>query len=338
MPLTVVLDCATDTAEAVEAAGIASLDLDVEVIAVGDEGDITTLLRNVAHDAESLRVVHAPDRLAAALPTRDAMARAPRSSISVGLELVARRPGSAFVSSGRPGVVVRESLDHLTALAGCHRPALAAVYPTYRTRGAVNDPFALLLDVGATFEADAADLVAFARMGAAYARLISVNDRPRVGLLSSTHSIDAAPERIREAHAVLSAGSGFEYIGAIRADQFTLGAADVVVTDGFSGDVLLRAVEGAAATAELLAERARDRWLGRVGMSLLGGGIRVLREIASWENYGGAPLLGVNRPVILTQSSATRRAFVNAMRLAAKIERLSVLDSVEAALAPQETE
>lgn len=336
MANTVVLDCASDTAEAVEAAGIASLDLGVDVIAVGDESDITATLRTVAHDAERLRVMHAPDRLAPDLPSREAMERAPRSSVRVALELLARTPGAAFVSSGRPGVVVRESLAHLRALAGCHRPALAAVYPTYRTRGQVNDPFALLLDVGATFEADANELVAFARMGATYARLISLNDRPRVGLLSSTHSIDSAPERIRLADNVLRSDSRFDYIGTLRADQFTLGAADVVVTDGFTGDVLLRAVEGAAATAELLAERARDRWLGRVGMSLLGGGIRVLREIASWENYGGAPLLGVDRTVILTQASASRRAFVNAIRLAAKIERRGVLDAMELSLAAPE--
>ncbi len=331
---TIVIDTTAGSeggSEALAAAAIASLELDVQLVVVGDESAITDGLARLAHDAERMRVVHAPDPLDPGLDPHEALTRAPRSAIAVGLEITARDHDAIFVSAGHPGAIVHQALAALGRLPGVSRAALAAVYPTLRHRGPADDPFALLLDVGATLHCAAEHLITFAAMGAAYAGKISALERPRVGLLSNGPSPAGAPPRIRDAHERLRRGDlPFEYVGMLRGDHVTLGDADVVVTDGFTGDVLVRTLEGVAATAEALVRRADERFQWRMAMKALGGGLAKLRALTDWENYGGAPLLGVDRPVIVTQADSGRRAFVNAIRLGAKMQRLDVIDAVTA--------
>lgn len=319
--------------EALAAAAIASLQLEHQITVVGDESDITGELQKLAHDAERLRVAHARDRCEPDLDARDLLQRTPRSSVVVGLELVARDPSAVFVSAGPPGLIVLAAQRILGRLAGAGHTALAAVYPTLRPHGPVSDPFALLLDVGATVSCSGADLVAFAAMGAAYASKISRIERPRVALLSNGPGVANAPTRVREAHQrLLAAAVGFEYVGNLRADHVTSGDADVVVTDGFTGDVLLRTLEGVAATGESLLGRAAEKLQWRVAMQMLSDGIKAVREFTDWQNYGGAPLLGVDRAVVVAQANSGRRAFLNAIRLGAKIDRLQVIPAIAAAL------
>ncbi len=333
---TIVIDtCAGEDQgrEALAAAAIASLDLDVQMVVVGDEDEITSALDGLAHDAERLRVVHAADPLPENVDPRDIRQAAPRSSIAVGLELTARDPDAIFVSAGQPAAIVSLALQTLGRLPGVDRAALAAVYPTLRHRGPNDDPFALLLDVGATIECTSEHLLRFAAMGAAYASKISSVERPRVGLLANGNNPANAPLRVREAHHSLRGRDlPFEYIGLMRGDQVTHGEADVIVTDGFSGDVLVRTLEGVAATADALIRRAEARFKWRLGVQMLGGGIAKLREFTDWENYGGAPLLGLDRPVIVTQANSGSRAFVNAIRLGAKMQRLGVISAVAEAV------
>lgn len=297
---------------ALEAAASASLDLDLYLAIVGDESDLTDALRTIAHDAERLRVVHA-------------LNEGTESPIAAGLHYAARTPGACFVSAGDPGEIVDAARASLTPLV--QRPALAAVLPTLRHRGDHDDPLALLLDVGASARASADHLVSFALMGAAYSRLISKNEKPTVALLAHTKSPEAAPSEIAEAATRLDVHCGeFEFIGLIRANEIPLGAADVVVAEGLAGNVVIRTLEGVASTGEALLRKARSRFMGRVGVSMLGGGIQRLRALADWENYGGAPLLGFDRTVIVTQEEADVNALFNAIRLAAKVERLGVRD------------
>ena len=331
--------------EALEAAAIASLQLEHQITVVGDEAEITAALQKIAHDAERLRVAHARDRCDPDLDARDALIQGPRNSAVVGLELVARDPGAVFVSAGPPGLIVLAAQQILGRIRAVPNAALAAVYPTLRPHGPVSDLFALLLDVGATVECSADDLVTFAAMGAAYAARISRIDRPRVALLCNGPGIANAPVRVRDAHRRLlaptvssdaaeqAAPRDFEYVGCLRADHVTSGDADVIVTDGFTGDALLRTLEGVAATGESLLRRAAEKFQWRIGVQMLSDGITAIREFTDWENYGGAPLLGFDRAVVVTQANSGRRAFVNAIRLGAKIDRLQVLDGVAAGVA-----
>ena len=319
--------------EALEAAAIASLEHEHQITVVGDESEITASLQKLAHDAEHLAVAHAGDRIDPDLELAESLARAPRSSIAVGIELLARDPAAIFISAGGTAAIVATARRLLARLPGVARPALAAVYPTLRPHGPASDPFGLLLDVGATVHCDAADLVNFAAMGAAYAAKISRIDRPRVALLSNGTGLTGAPERVRGAHRRLLHTTAFEYVGCLRADHVTSGDADVIVADGFTGDVLLRTLEGVAATGELLLKRAAERIQWRLGVQMLSDGLTAIREFTDWENYGGAPLLGFDRAVVVTQANSGRRAYLNAIRLGAKIDRLQVLAAVAASVA-----
>lgn len=330
-PHTVVVDATAgeeDGAAALRAAATASLDLAQDVIVVGDESDLTAALAELAHDAERLRVVHAPDRLPSSALSQTVLEAAPRSAIPVALSILASRPDASFVTAGPPGAVVRAAESCLSLLPGIERSALAAVVPTVRVRGTHDDPFALVLDVGAHARATADDLVAFARMGAAYARRISDNEQPTVALLSHSRNPKAVARALAQAHrrlvAIDAEDASFAYLGLMRADRIPLGDADVIVTEGAGGNIVIRTLEGVAATAQTMLQRASERFTWRVGVSMLGAGMDRLRTITHWGNYGGAPLLGVDRTVVLTHEEAGERALLNGIRLAAKIERLDV--------------
>ncbi len=327
---TIVIDtCAGEEGSALEAAAIASLELGIQVVVVGDESEITEALNKIAHDAEHLSVLHAPDVLPEGVTTQTVDEVAPRSSLAVGLAYTASQEDAVFISAGRPSILLHYATQSLDRIASVGRLALAAVYPTLQYRGPNDDPFALLLDVGATAHCTGDHLVTFAAMGAAYASKISGVERPRVALLSNGRSVRSAPLSVQDADLRLQRHKlDFDYIGTIRGDQITVGEADVIVTNGFTGDVVVRTLEGVAATAEALLKKAQNRFQWRLGMSILGGGISRLREFTNWENYGGAPLLGVRQPVIVTQANSGTRAFLNAIRLGAKIVRLEVIESI----------
>ncbi|MFT6397178.1 MAG: glycerol-3-phosphate acyltransferase PlsX [Bradymonadia bacterium] len=317
---TVVVDAtagADDGHAALLAAATASLDLDLYVVVVGDETDTTEALSRIAHDAEKLRVIHAS-------------VDDPSAAIETGIAFVGRTPNACFISAGDAPTIVRSAQRSLRALV--ERSALAAVLPTLQHRGEHDDPLALLLDVGTSARASADDLVQFAIMGATYERLISKNDVPKVGLLShSRHDDGATPEVMEASRRLRARTSDFEYVGLVRANEITLGHVDVIVCEGLAGNIVIRTLEGVAATGEALLAQAKKRFMGRVGVSMLGGGIQRLRALATWENYGGAPLLGFDRTVIVTHAEAGENALLNAIRLAAKVERLGVRDSYKAA-------
>lgn len=310
--------------EALEAAAIASLQLDVQVVVVGDEDVIEPVLREIAYDAERLRVLHAEN---SSLPIPTSIAR--------GLQLSAQELDSVFISAGPSSSIVSEAHLRLQRLPFVKRAALAAVYPTLHSRSPTQDPFALLLDVGANHTCDAEDLLTFALMGAAYAGKIADLDQPRVALLSNGQDSSNAPPAIQQADLRLGSlnDDSFLYTGCIRGDQVILGDADVIVMDGFTGDILVRTLEGVALSGEALLKRAEQRFTGRIGVSMLEQGITQLREFTKWENYGGAPLLGLDRLVIVAPGDAGRRAFLNAIRLAVKINRLNVLQALSTAVA-----
>jgi glycerol-3-phosphate acyltransferase PlsX len=328
----IVLDVSTDDDErsALRAAAAASIELDVQLVVVGPERDTWRALRTVAHDAERIRVLHAPPS-AAGISSHD-------QAVLAGLGFLRDHPSTTLISASPTSLLVRRAREILEPLPTVKQPALAAVVPTLTGHGRRNDPFALLLDVGATVKCSDGDLVRFATMGAAYARLISANERPRLGILAGGHTAQHWPKRVRQADQWLAGTTGpFEYVGVVRADEVTRGLVDVVITDGFTGDVLLRTLEGVAVSAEALVDRAREKWRFRMGFSMLGGPMERLRELADWENYGGTPLLGFRRSIIVTHQRSTRRSFYNAIRLAQKVHRLQLLQQLDTQLLAAES-
>ncbi len=320
-PLSIVIDVTNIHADdsALRAAADASIELDVELVLIGDEQAVWDALRTTAHDAERVRIVDAQQQI----PGDD-------NGIITCLRFLRDHPAATLITGSHATRLVEHARSLLRTLPTIKQPALAAVYPTLRTHGEQRDPFALLLDVGATNRCSDGDLVRFATMGAAYAGLITTNSQPRVGLLVNSDRPQRWPKRVQRANQWLTSSPlPFEYAGVVRADEATLGHVDVLVTDGFTGDIQLRTMEGVALTAEKLLGLAQEKLRFRVGFSLLGEGMSRLRELADWENYGGTPLLGFDRSVIVNHQRASRRAYFNAIRLARKIHRLDLVNRLD---------
>lgn len=316
--------------------GVAELSLlasDLQIVLVGDEAAISTLLATQKHAAERLSIHHAPDFIAMDEKPNEALTRKPNASISVAARLVAEGAADALVSAGNTGAAVLACSRHFRRIPGVTRAALAAVYPTDRRRGEKDDPFSLLLDVGATIEATAEDLVAFAYMGAAYSAAISRNPNPRVALLSNGTEAGKGPKEIVRAHELLLGAPGLDFIGNVEGVDIPRGTADVVVCAGFVGNIVLKMLEGVSETVVGLARHAaKERLIWKVGLGLLSGGIRRLKAITDWQQYGGAPILGFDKPFIKAHGRSRARAIGNAVKVAAKTVRAGVPRTIELGL------
>ncbi|HUH05461.1 MAG TPA: phosphate acyltransferase PlsX [Kofleriaceae bacterium] len=309
--------------EAIKGAAEASLVLDqAEIILVGDAERIGRILPRVAHDGARIRVHHAPAVIHMDEKPSDALAAKPDASIVVAADLVARGEGDTLVSAGNTGASVLACARRWKLMPGVRRAALAAVYPTELRRGEKNDPFSLLLDVGATVEATAHDLVTFAVMGAAYARVVSQNDRPRVALLSNGSEAGKGPQAVVEAHEMLLSQTGLNFIGNVEGLDIPRGVADVIVCSGFVGNVVIKMLEGVSETVMRLARYAyKERLLWRAALVMLSGGIDRLKQVTDWEQYGGAPLLGFEHLFIKAHGRSNARALANAIKVASKAQR-----------------
>lgn len=302
--------------------GAAQLTLEsphVHALLVGDREAIDAVLADTKHSAERISVQHAAEYVSMDEKPGEALARKKNASVSVAARLVAEGEAQALVSAGNTGAGVLACSRHFQLIPGVRRAALAAVYPTRGTRGAKEDPFSLILDVGATVEATAEDLVTFAVMGSAYARIVSKNERPKVALLSNGVEPQKGPPRVVEAHTKLATMKGINFIGNVEGVDIPKGTVDVIVTDGFVGNVCLKMLEGVHETVVELARYAykeKVRW--RVGLAMLSSGIQRIKDITDWEQYGGAPVLGFDRIFIKAHGRSKARAITNAGKVAAK--------------------
>ncbi|ATB27341.1 phosphate acyltransferase PlsX [Melittangium boletus] len=317
--------------------GAAQLSLEsphIHTLLVGDRAVIDDALAQIRHNGERISVQHAASFIAMDEKPGEALARKPDASVSVAARLVAEGEADALVSAGNTGACVLACARHFQLLPGVRRAALAAVYPTRIRRGDKEDPFSLILDVGATVEATADDLVTFAVMGAAYARIISRNEQPKVALLSNGTEPTKGPRHVVEAHARLGGLPGMRFIGNVEGVDIPKGTADVVVTDGYVGNVCLKMLEGVHETVVELAQYAHKeslRW--RAGLAMLSGGIQRIKDITDWEQYGGAPVLGFDRIFIKAHGRSQARAIANAGKVAAKAAANELGKSIQQGLA-----
>ena len=317
--------------EIVKGAAEASLSLPhTELILVGDASRIGRILPSVRHDGARIRVQHASAFVHMDEKPAEALTAKPDASIVVAADLVARGEGDALVSAGNTGASVLACARRWELLPGLRRSALAAVYPTELRRGEKNDPFSLILDVGATIDATADDLVAFALMGAAYARIISKNQRPRVALLSNGTEAGKGPKAVVEAHELLLKATNLNFVGNIEGLDIPRGVADVVVCSGYVGNVVIKMLEGVSSTILSLARYAyKERLLWRAALAMLSSGIGRLKEITDWEQYGGAPLLGFNNLFIKAHGRSRARALSNAIRVADKALSARLCENIQ---------
>jgi len=317
--------------EIVAGAVSAFRDSGISVILTGRSGPLRPLLAR-HHALADIPIVTADDSLSMA---EGALAswRRPRSSVAVACQLVRRGQASAVVSAGSTGGIVATARLRLRPVPGVLRPALAVVLPT------APGP-TLLVDAGAIADPKPEMLVQFAQLGVAYAQTALGIAEPRVGLLTIGSEPGKGNKLARRAHELLDAepphgGLPISFVGNVEGGDLLAGRVDVIVTDGFTGNVALKTLEGAAAFAagQLRAALGGSR-AARLGALLQRRGLRELAERLDPESYGGAALLGLEGNVVIAHGAARARAVAAACVLAASLAGRNVTEKIRERLGP----
>ena len=273
-----------------------------------------------------IEIVEAPDVIAMSDPPAATLRRKPGASIRVAADLVARKAAGALVSAGHTGATVMAAHGAFGTIPGVDRPALAASIPT-RGRPAV------LVDAGATSECRPQHLLQFAVMGGAYARIALGVERPRIGLLSIGEEATKGNELTRHAHRLLKAAP-LNFIGNVEGREIYSGVADVIVCDGFTGNVVLKTSEGLVETVEaLLGDELRGTFSSQVGYLLSRRAFRRFRRRVDYSEYGGAPLLGVAGLAIVGHGRSSAKAVRNAIAMAYRFATGDFMHRVEQEIA-----
>src|SRR5688500_6431999 len=299
-------------ASIIDGALVAARHLQVGLLLVGRRDAIERQLsRHPRVSWLDIEILHASERIEMEEPAAAALRRKPDASIRVAAEAVAHGRAQALFSAGHTGATVMAAHAAFGRLPGVERPALATIIPT-RVRPAV------LLDSGATVECRPHHLVQFAIMGVAYARVALGCAVPRVGLLSVGAEESKGNELTREAHQLLKTAP-VHFVGNVEGPDVFAGHADVIVCDGFTGNVTLKVSEGLVETVEALLHDELSATFGtRVGYLLSRQAYRRFRKRLDYSEYGGAPLIGLNWLCIVGHGRSTPKAVRNAVAMAAR--------------------
>ena len=282
---------------------------DVEILAVGNAEKIAACVKENAIEMKNIEIVNATEVIEMCDEPAKAVRAKKDSSMVVGLRMLAEGKGDAFVSAGSTGALHVGASLIVRTVKGVKRPALATVIPG-------KTPF-LLLDCGANVECRASMLEAFGVMGSVYMNKVMGLEQPRVALVNNGAEETKGTPTYVEAHQLLKNNKAIHFVGNIEPRDIPAGHADVVVADGFTGNVVLKLTEGLAKYFGSKLKEMFKKSLGtKLGYLLLKDGVADFKKSMDADEYGGAPLLGTRRPVIKAHGSSNARAIQNAIRQA----------------------
>jgi glycerol-3-phosphate acyltransferase PlsX len=310
-------------AEIIAGALLARTELNLDIALVGPKEIIEAELLRQDASAAAFEIIHASEAIS--MDEHPALAvRAKRdASINVAMTMVKRGVAGAFVSAGNTGAVMASALMTLGRIQGIERPALGTVAPFSETG-------ILVLDVGANADVKPNYLVQFAQMGAVYAERVMGIPNPRVALLNIGSEDTKGSELMQEVYGRLGK-AGINFVGNIEGGDVHKGKADVIVTDGFTGNVAVKLTEG---VADFIFRELRAAFTSklqyRLAALVLRPGLLKLRDRMDPGTYGGVPLLGVNGVVMIAHGNSDARAVKNAIRFAADAASSGMLDSIRA--------
>jgi len=311
----------------------ASRDFGVDILLVGPRARVESEMARHRPLPPGLSVVDAPEVIEMHESPAMAVRRKKRSSIVVAMECVRDHRADAVVSAGHTGAAMGAALLRLGRIPGVDRPAIAVLLPTLAGHPVV------LLDVGATVDCRPHHLVQFALMGSVYARRVLGMRSPHVGVLSNGVEEGKGSDLTLRTSALLR-DSGLNFIGNIESRDVLSGAADVVVCDGFVGNVVLKFGEGLALAIRDIVKSEFHGFRGRllaVYLSPLAAKIRRMYRRIDYREYGGAPLLGIEGVCIIAHGSSNARAIRNAIRAAVESVSHGFVDEIRAQMAPRTT-
>jgi glycerol-3-phosphate acyltransferase PlsX len=291
---------------------------DLSFLLFGDEAEIARELAARPRLATVSEIVHCPETIGGEDRPSQAIRRAKTTSMGRMIAAVKEGQAQAAVSGGNTGALMAMSKLALRTMPGIDRPALAALLPT------LGDNDLVMLDLGANTESDARNLVQFAVMGAAYARVVLDLERPRVQLLNIGTEEMKGTDELKDAAAVLREADylGMSFDGFVEGDKLSRGDVDVVVTDGFSGNIALKSLEGTARfVTDLLRRAFTSSVRSKIGFLISRPATELLKHHLDPNNHNGAVFLGLNGLVVKSHGSATDNGVANAIRVAARMVR-----------------
>ncbi len=274
------------------------------------------------------QIMHHEDIISMSEKPSTAMRRAKGTSMWGAVQAVKLGEAGAAISAGNTGALMAFSMLSLRKMDGVHRPAMTAMWPTITGR-------AVVLDVGANLDADSDQLVTFAIMGEAYARAVTGKTKPTIGLLNigseeekGRDTLKLAAERLREP------SLGLDFRGYVEGNDIPMGAVDVVVTDGFTGNVALKAAEGTARlVATYLREALTEGVASKMGALMASSGLKKLRTKMDPSRVNGGVLLGLNGVVVKSHGTTDAEGYATALALAADLASSRYMEEVASGLA-----
>ena len=292
----------------VEGAARASREYNCHIVLVGKERHINKFLKKNDYVKERISVKDASEIIRMDDPAAVSVRRKKDSSISVGIELLKDKKVDAFISAGNTGAVVCAAALKLRTLPGIERPGIGVVLPS------LNKP-CMVIDVGANIDAKPTHLLHYGIMGAAYFKYVLGVHNPSVGLLNIGQEESKGTELIKEAR-VLFEKSKLNFVGNIEARDVYQGKVNVVVCEGFVGNIVIKVTESfAEASSALLKREITKRLLPKIGAILSLPAYRAIKRKTDYTEYGGAPLLGVDGRVLISHGSSNAKAIKNAVRV-----------------------
>ncbi len=289
----------------------------VSVALVGQVDQIERELANHSTDGLKISVHAASEVVGMCESASQAVRKKKNSSIRVAFDMVKDGAADAIVSTGNSGATMAAGMFVLKRIQGIDRPAIATIVPNLVDQS-------VILDVGGNVDCKPLNLVQFALMGDVFARQMLGKTSPRVGLLSNGEEESKGNELTRDAHQLLKSAP-FNYVGYIEGRDIYNGAVDVVVCDGFVGNVVLKVSEGLAeALGKMLKAEFSSRFISRIGYLMAKPALKAFRKKVDYAEYGGAPLLGIQGTGMICHGSSSPRAIMNAIRMAYDYEARQV--------------
>ncbi len=310
----------------VDGAIAAAREFSIPSLLVGQGVELERLLADAGYRGPEIELIDAPEVVTMGEPATAAIRKKRNSSIRVAANCVRDGRAQGLVSAGHTGAAMVSAKMVIGTIEGVDRPALAAILPNLSGH-------CLLLDVGANPDAKTQHFKEFAVMGSIYAQLVFGKKTPSIGLMSIGEEDSKGTDRTKEAFKTLKE-TGLNFIGNVEGRDVFNGKVDVIVTDGFTGNVILKVSEALAEMVEkLLRDEIKQTLKASVGFLLSRTAFRRFKSRLDYSEYGGAPLLGVKGCVIICHGRSSAKAVKNAIRLAAEFSRQRLAEKIQSSIA-----
>jgi glycerol-3-phosphate acyltransferase PlsX len=301
----------------------------LQVILVGNDEEIQENLQEYDRVGLNFEIYHAPEVISMKDTAKVAVEEKPAASINIACSLLAAGEGDALVSAGNTGATIISCAKHLSKIDGVEKGALAAIFPAMKTKH--SDPGkTIMLDVGATLHCSPSQLVQFAIMGIHYANEVLGIEKPRLALLNIGEEETKGHDTLIETYSLLKKLENAHFIGNVEGKDIMRGIADVIISEGLVGNIVLKALEG---IAELGIETGKRIWkkslITKLGITLLAPVLKKIKKRVDYSEYGGAPILGFQKLVIKSHGRSRAKAIKNALLMAENSLKHNLVNLIE---------